>query len=228
MDHSGAGKTVSLLQTKEFWPRHITVSASPRQLAAPDPSRSLPTFLEAGEVSNDPVIPVVALQLLRELMVLLPDRKVQILSTPFRQRCQRALESVFRRFPFDHPYASLGSASHLPISRWITPSRTRRLRNSRKWPWLIVSKNFRRSTSWDRQGTRGPGARTSAGSTGPHASLGPARPRDAVRGRWRRRFQPPATATAQRPTGIHKNFQTVCRLPDRLPHSRRVPAPPPR
>jgi hypothetical protein len=45
------------------------------------------------------------------------------------------------------PSSSTPALSHLPISRRITPSRTRRLRNSRKWPWSIVSKNFRRSTS---------------------------------------------------------------------------------
>jgi len=64
------GKTVVLLQTKEPVPRHITVSASPRQLAPPDLSRSLLKFLEAVEVANDPVIPVVASQLLHELLVL--------------------------------------------------------------------------------------------------------------------------------------------------------------
>ena len=106
----GAGKTVSLLQTKKLRPRHVTVSAAPRQPLSPDPSRSLPEFLEAEEVANNPVIPVVAAQLLRELLVLLPERKVQVLAAPFRQRGERALESAVRRPPFDYPCASLGSA----------------------------------------------------------------------------------------------------------------------
>ncbi len=41
VDHACTGKTVILLPTKELGPRHITVSASPRQLASPDLSRSL-------------------------------------------------------------------------------------------------------------------------------------------------------------------------------------------
>jgi hypothetical protein len=64
-----------LLQAKELGPRHFAVSASPRQVTPPDPSRGLPEFQEAVEVSNDPVIPVVASQLLRELLVLLLDRR---------------------------------------------------------------------------------------------------------------------------------------------------------
>jgi hypothetical protein len=86
VDYPGTRKTVSLLQTKELGPSHITVSASPRQFASPDTSRSLPEFQEAVEVSNDPVIPVVASQLLHKLLVLFLDRIVQIFSTPFRQR----------------------------------------------------------------------------------------------------------------------------------------------
>ena len=86
VNHSGARKTVSLLHSKELGPRYWAASASPRQLASPNPSRSLPKFLEAGEVTNDPVIPVVTSQFLRELLVLLPDRKMQIDSAPFLQR----------------------------------------------------------------------------------------------------------------------------------------------
>src|ERR1700678_545970 len=74
VDHTCSGKTVTLLQTKEFCPRHITVSASPRQLASPDPSRSLPQFQEAEVFSNNPEVTVVAPQLFRELLVLLLDR----------------------------------------------------------------------------------------------------------------------------------------------------------
>jgi hypothetical protein len=76
VDHPSTGKTVTLLQTKELGPRHITVSASPRQLASPDPSRSLPEFLEAVEVASNPIIPVVASQFLHELLVLFFDRSV--------------------------------------------------------------------------------------------------------------------------------------------------------
>jgi hypothetical protein len=36
----------------ELGPRQITVSASPRQLASPDPSRSLPKLQEAVERSG--------------------------------------------------------------------------------------------------------------------------------------------------------------------------------
>jgi hypothetical protein len=87
VDHTSAGKTVSFLQSKELCPRHITISASPRQYVSPDPSRFLPKFQEAGEVANDPVIPVVASQLLHKLLVLFLDRSMQILSAPLRQRC---------------------------------------------------------------------------------------------------------------------------------------------
>ena len=76
MDHTGSGKTVPLLQAKELGPRYRAAAASPRQLATPDPSHSLPKFLKAVEVANDPVVPVVASQLLREFLVLLLDRKV--------------------------------------------------------------------------------------------------------------------------------------------------------
>jgi hypothetical protein len=86
VDHSGSRKTVALLQTKEFCPRHFTVSASPRKLPSPDPSRCLSEFQEAVEVANDPVIPIVTSQFLRELLVLLLDREVQIFPAPFRQR----------------------------------------------------------------------------------------------------------------------------------------------
>jgi hypothetical protein len=86
VDYTSEGKTVPLFQTKKLCPRHVTVSASPRQRASPDPSRFLPEFLEAEEVANDPIVPVVASQLLCELLVLLPNREVQMFSTPFRQR----------------------------------------------------------------------------------------------------------------------------------------------
>jgi hypothetical protein len=78
VNHTSEGKTVTLLQTTELGPRHLTGSASPRLLASPDLSRSLPEFLEAVVVSNDPVIPVVASQFLHELLVLFRDRSVQI------------------------------------------------------------------------------------------------------------------------------------------------------
>ena len=77
---------------------------------APDPPRCIPKALEAGVVANNPVIPVVAPQLLRELVVLFPDGKVQMFATPFRQREKRTFESALRRLPFHHPYASLGSS----------------------------------------------------------------------------------------------------------------------
>ena len=110
MDHTSAGKTVLLLQTKELGPRHITVSASPRQLASPDPSRSLPEFLKAVEVASDPVIPVVASQLLHELLVLFLDRERVDFFDTIPPALLGALESAVRRLPFDHPYASLRSS----------------------------------------------------------------------------------------------------------------------
>ena len=82
MDHSGARKTVALLQTKEFGPRHAAASAAPRQFASPYPPRCRQKSLKAGEVANDPVIPVVASQFLRELVVLLLDRKM-VPGTPY-------------------------------------------------------------------------------------------------------------------------------------------------
>jgi hypothetical protein len=61
VDHLSAGKTVSLLQTIELWPRHITISASPRQPTSPDLSHFLPKILKAGVVSIDPVSGQIAL-----------------------------------------------------------------------------------------------------------------------------------------------------------------------
>jgi hypothetical protein len=68
VNHSGAGQTVTLLQSSEPGPRHGLASASPSQLASSDPSRCLPEFQETVEVSNNPVIAVVASRLLRELL----------------------------------------------------------------------------------------------------------------------------------------------------------------
>jgi hypothetical protein len=76
MNHSGAGKIVSFLQTKELGPRHWPASATPRQPVFPYPPRALPKFLEAEEVARNSIIPVVASQLLCQLLVPLPDRTV--------------------------------------------------------------------------------------------------------------------------------------------------------
>jgi hypothetical protein len=86
VDHTSWGKTVSLLQTIELWPGHVTIAASPRQPTSPDLSHFLSEILEAGGVASNPVIPEMASQLLREFLVLFLDRKMQILATPFRQR----------------------------------------------------------------------------------------------------------------------------------------------
>ena len=86
VDHASTGKTGELLQASELGPCHLAVSAPPRKPVTPNPARCLPEFQETVEVPNDPVVPVVAPQLLRELLVLFLERKVQILSTPFRQR----------------------------------------------------------------------------------------------------------------------------------------------
>jgi hypothetical protein len=84
MDHADTGKSVPLLQAKELEPREWSASATPRQPVTPYPSRAFAKSLKAGEVANDPVVPEVAPQLLRELMVLLLNREMQILSAPLR------------------------------------------------------------------------------------------------------------------------------------------------
>ena len=80
----GSRKLVALLQAKEFQPRHSFASASPRETTAPDPAHSFPKAVKAGVVANDPVVPVVAFELLLEFLVLLSDRKVQMFAAPVR------------------------------------------------------------------------------------------------------------------------------------------------
>ena len=48
---------------------------------APYLSRAFPKLLKAGEVANDPIIPEVAPQLLRELLVLFLDRRCRFCGT---------------------------------------------------------------------------------------------------------------------------------------------------
>jgi hypothetical protein len=79
VDHSISGKPVPILQTQNLGPRQITVSASPKYPSSTKSSRSVPKFFEAIDVSNDPIKPVVASQFLRQHLVLLHDRKVQVL-----------------------------------------------------------------------------------------------------------------------------------------------------
>jgi hypothetical protein len=74
VNHSGVGKTVPLLETSERSPGHRAASASPRQVVMPYPSRCLPNSMKSVDVANNPVILVVASQLLREFLVLLLDR----------------------------------------------------------------------------------------------------------------------------------------------------------
>ena len=103
MDHTGTAKTVVLLRANELGPGHVPISGTPRQPTTPNPPHFRPKALESEVVANNPVLAVVASQLLDEFLVLLLDRKMQIDSTPFRQRCKRTLESTFRRLSFDHP-----------------------------------------------------------------------------------------------------------------------------
>jgi hypothetical protein len=97
VDHSGGGKTVTLLQTRELGPCHVAVPVSPRRPTPANLSRSRPKFQEAGVVSSDPVIPVVASQFLRELLVLLHDRNVQVFSTQFPRTGEAGLELLGRQ-----------------------------------------------------------------------------------------------------------------------------------
>ena len=74
MDHTCFGESVPSLQSQEFWPRHRAGTAAPRQPTFPDLLGTLQEFLEAGEIAGDPVVPVVALQLLLQRLVLNRDR----------------------------------------------------------------------------------------------------------------------------------------------------------
>ena len=105
MDHTATAKTVVLLRANELGPGHVPISATPRQPTTPNPPHFRPKALESEVVAINPVLAVLASQLLDEFLVLLLDRTMQIDSTPFRQRCERPLESAFRRLPFDHPCA---------------------------------------------------------------------------------------------------------------------------
>src|SRR5271157_2984402 len=77
VDHTGRGKTVMLLQPHELRPRQRFVPATPRQPSFPDPAGGPQKLLEAGIVTDDPIVTVMAFQLLRELLVLIPNRQVQ-------------------------------------------------------------------------------------------------------------------------------------------------------
>ena len=61
----------------------------------PDLSGSLQVLLETGEVSGDPVIRIMALQLLLEFLVLIRDRLVQVLPAPVREREKRRFNRLF-------------------------------------------------------------------------------------------------------------------------------------
>src|SRR4051812_28231891 len=80
--HPCLGETVPLLQTLEIRPRHGSAPVAPGQPAFPDLPRLPQELLEAGEVADDPVVAVVALELLLEHLVLLRDRTVQVLPAP--------------------------------------------------------------------------------------------------------------------------------------------------
>ena len=71
---AGPGESVPSLQSQELRPRHHAGTATPRQPTFPDLLGPLQEFLEAGEIPGDPVIPVVALQLLLQRLVLNRDR----------------------------------------------------------------------------------------------------------------------------------------------------------
>ncbi len=84
MDDSGFGESVLPLQEQEFGPRHSAGTATPRQPTFPDLPSSLQEFLKAEEVAGDPVVTIVALQLLLQLLVLNKNRLTPIDSTPIR------------------------------------------------------------------------------------------------------------------------------------------------
>jgi len=77
---------------------------------SPDRSRFLQEFLETGEVTGDPIVRVVALQLLFERLVLDCDRLVQVLPAPVRERLERSLQAALRRLALDHPSSLQTSA----------------------------------------------------------------------------------------------------------------------
>ena len=94
MDHTCLGKTVPQFQSLEIGPREGFAPTTPGQPSFPDLSRSQEEVLETGNVTDDPVVPVVALQLLLQRLVLNRERSMPIDSTPIRQRLKRSLEAA--------------------------------------------------------------------------------------------------------------------------------------
>ena len=92
---------LSPLKEPEYVPLQCTGAASPQQPTFPDLPCSLQALLKAEEVAGVATVPAVTSQLLRQRMVLLRDREVPILPAPFRQRCERSLESASGRLAFD-------------------------------------------------------------------------------------------------------------------------------
>jgi hypothetical protein len=70
VDHTRFGEPVPSLQSQELWPRYRAGATTPRQPTFPDLLGALQEFLEAGEIPGDPVIPVVALQLLLQRLAI--------------------------------------------------------------------------------------------------------------------------------------------------------------
>ena len=79
--HAGERRTASPAERNPSTTRAL--AATPREPAFPD-SPVPQEFLEAEVVPGDSVVPVMALQLLCELLVLLRDRLVQVFAAPVR------------------------------------------------------------------------------------------------------------------------------------------------
>lgn len=78
---------------------------------------------QASKVADDPVVRVVATQLLAELLMLQTDRLVQVRPAPARDRLQPTFQSALRRLALHHPSASMGSAPVMGESQEVECAR---------------------------------------------------------------------------------------------------------
>ena len=97
VDHSGSGDRI-VAPDEEILATSCLRLGGAETAVVPELPDSLPEFLEAEEVANNPVVPVVPSQLLLQLLVLLPERKVQVFAAPFRQRGNARLSRLFAVF----------------------------------------------------------------------------------------------------------------------------------
>lgn len=77
--------------------RQIAVAATPCEPFSPYP-RDLVVVSDASAVSGDAVVGAVPPDHPRQMGVLLPERTMQVLPTPFHHRSQRACVTVFCRY----------------------------------------------------------------------------------------------------------------------------------